>query len=59
MSGSDAADDLDHEDEVEDSEDEVEVVQEPASTGASLSKMHDSFQFANSPGLLDRVRQGL
>ncbi|KAK9844671.1 hypothetical protein WJX74_005353 [Apatococcus lobatus] len=32
-SGSDAADDLDEEDAVEDSDDEIELVQEPASTG--------------------------
>ncbi len=35
-SGSDAADDLDQEDEVEDSDEEVELVQEPASTGTTL-----------------------
>ena len=48
-SGSDAADELDEEDAVEDSDDEIEVVQEPASTGEGFRHtrsciMHMCFQ---------------
>ena len=48
-SGSDAADDLNEEDAVEDSDDEIELVQEPASTGEGF--MHSVMHMSSMPHL--------